>query len=117
MATLTERATPELRPGRLHSRLLASERGLGYLLLIPTALVLVVFLAYPFFFGLWLSLSSAELTDMGHFIGLANFKFEFTVDHPFMQALTNTFLYTGVTTVFKLGLGMGMALLLNQAFP
>jgi multiple sugar transport system permease protein len=117
MATLTERTIAAVRPRWPHHRLLASERGLGYLLLVPTALVLVVFLAYPFFFGLWLSLSSAELTNAGHFIGLDNFKFEFTVDKPFMQALGNTFLYTGVTTVFKLGLGMGMALLLNQAFP
>src|SRR5262249_17333407 len=114
MAILTGRASQEVQPRRLHSRLLASERGLGHLLLLPTVLVLGVFLAYPFFFGLWLSLSSAELTDLGHFIGLANFKFEFTVDHPFLDALRNTFLYTGVTTVFKLVLGLGMALLLNQ---
>jgi multiple sugar transport system permease protein len=117
MATLTERAIQEVRPQRQHRRLLGSERGLGYLLLLPTVIILVVFLGYPFFFGLWLSLTSAELTDMGHFIGLANFKFEFTIDKPFMQALVNTFLYTGVTTVFKLTLGVGMALLLNQRFP
>lgn len=117
MATVAERAGPEVRGRPLHSRLLSSERGLGYLLLIPTLSLLVVFLAYPFFFGLWLSVSSAELTDLGHFIGLANYKFEFTVDRVFMQALTNTFLYTGVTTVFKLTLGLAMALLLNQVFP
>jgi multiple sugar transport system permease protein len=92
MATLTERAIQEVRPQRLHRRLLGSEQGLGYLLLLPTVIILVVFLGYPFFFGLWLSLTSAELTDMGHFIGLANFKFEFTIDKPFMQALVNTFL-------------------------
>jgi multiple sugar transport system permease protein len=79
--------------------------------------MLGVFLAWPFLFGIWLSLSNAELQNPGHFIGLANFKFEFTVDRPFLQAFTNTFLYTGITTVFKLGLGMVMALLLNQVFP
>src|SRR5215470_12202816 len=117
MATVARRAEGAVEGRPLHTRLLSSERGLGYLLLIPTLLLLVVFLAYPFLFGLWLSLSSAELTDLGRFIGLANYKFEFTVDKPFMQALTNTFLYTGVTTVFKLTLGMAMALLLNQVFP
>ena len=117
MATVAERAGQEVRGRRLHSRLLSSERGLGYLLLIPTLSLLVVFLAYPFFFGLWLSVSSAELTNLGHFIGLDNYKFEFRVDKIFMQALTNTFLYTGVTTVFKLTLGLAMALLLNQVFP
>ena len=117
MATVARRAEKAVEGRPLHTRLLSSERGLGYLLLIPTLTLLVVFLAYPFLFGLWLSLSSAELTDLGHFIGLSNYKFEFTVDKPFMQALTNTFLYTGVTTVFKLTLGMSMALLLNQVFP
>src|SRR5262245_36888342 len=117
MATVTQRVEREAPTRRLHARLLASERGLGYLLLVPTVVVLGVFLAYPFVFGLWLSVSSAELTDIGHFIGLANYKFEFTVDKPFLQALSNTLLYTGVTTVFKLTLGMVMALLLNQVFP
>src|SRR5215475_6813603 len=117
MATVARRAEEAAGGRPLYVRLLSSERGLGYLLLLPTLTLLVVFLAYPFLFGLWLSLSSAELTDLGHYIGLANYKFEFTVDKPFMQALTNTFLYTGVTTVFKLTLGMAMALLLNQVFP
>jgi multiple sugar transport system permease protein len=117
MATITRRAEREARAPRLHTRLLSGERSLGYLLLLPTIVVLGAFLAYPFAFGIWLSFTNAELADMGHFIGLANYKFEFTVDRPFLTALVNTFLYTGVTTVFKLGLGMVMALVLNQAFP
>src|SRR5258708_9015996 len=117
MAILTQRASQEVRPRGLPARLMASESGLGGLLLVPTMLILTVFLAYPFLFGLWLSVTSAELTDAGHFVGLANFRFEFTIDRPFLQAFANTFLYTGVTTVFKLSLGMGTALLLNQRFP
>jgi multiple sugar transport system permease protein len=116
VGTVAERVATE-KPGRIRSRLAATEARLGYLLLLPTVAVLVVFLAWPFLFGIWLSLTSAELQDPGRFIGLANYKFEFTVDRPFMQAFTNTFIYTGVTTVFKLGLGMVMALLLNQVFP
>jgi multiple sugar transport system permease protein len=116
VGTIADRvATPGA--GRIRSRLAAREARLGYLLLLPTVAVLVVFLAWPFLFGLWLSLTSAELQDPGRFIGLANYKFEFTEDRPFLQAFTNTFLYTGVTTVFKLGLGLVMALLLNQVFP
>jgi multiple sugar transport system permease protein len=93
------------------------EGPLGYSLLLPTVLMLGAFLAWPFVFGLWLSVTNAELDQPGHFIGLDNFKFEFTIDRPFTRAFTNTFLYTGVTTVFKLSLGMIMALLLNQVFP
>jgi multiple sugar transport system permease protein len=116
VGTIAERASSK-EPGRARSRLAVNEARLGYLLLLPTVVVLAVFLAWPFLFGLWLSLTSAELQDPGRFIGFANYRFEFTVDKPFMQAFTNTFLYTGVTTVFKLGLGMVMALLLNQVFP
>jgi multiple sugar transport system permease protein len=93
------------------------EARMGYMLLLPMLLVLGVFLAWPFVFGLWLSVTNAELQNPGHFIALGNFKFEFTIDRPFVQALTNTFLYTGVTTVFKLLIGLTMALLLNQVFP
>jgi multiple sugar transport system permease protein len=117
MGTIAERAGPQ-KAGNIRSRWLSSsEARFGYLLLAPTLAMLGVFLAWPFLFGIWLSLTSAELQNPGHFIGLANFKFEFAVDRPFLQAFTNTFLYTGVTTVFKLGLGMVMALLLNQVFP
>jgi multiple sugar transport system permease protein len=35
----------------------------------------------------------------------------------FIQAFMNTVSYTAITTVFKLGLGLVMALLLNQVFP
>lgn len=105
------------KAGYVRSRLLASEARFGYLLLAPTLLVLGVFLAWPFLFGIWLSLTNAELQNPGHFIGLANFRFEFAVDRPFLEAFANTFLYTGVTTVFKLALGLVMALLLNQVFP
>jgi multiple sugar transport system permease protein len=117
VGTIADRVAPQ-EPGYIRSRWLASsEARFGYLLLAPTLVMLGVFLAWPFLFGLWLSLTNAELQNPGHFIGLANFKFEFLVDRPFLQAFTNTFLYTGVTTVFKLGLGMVMALLLNQVFP
>jgi multiple sugar transport system permease protein len=115
--TVAERVAPQ-EPGYIRSRWLSSsEARFGYLLLAPTLVMLGVFLAWPFLFGLWLSLTNAELQNPGHFIGLANFRFEFLVDRPFLQAFTNTFLYTGVTTIFKLGLGMVMALLLNQVFP
>lgn len=117
MGTIAERAGPQ-KAGYIRSRWLSSnEARFGYLLLAPTLVMLGVFLAWPFLFGIWLSLSNAELQNPGHFIGLANFRFEFAVDRPFLQAFTNTFLYTGVTTVFKLGLGLVMALLLNQVFP
>jgi multiple sugar transport system permease protein len=103
--------------GHRRLRILDREVPLGYALLVPAMLLLVVFLGYPFFFGIWLSLTSSEIGDVGGFVGLNNFVFLVQRDHVFVQAFTNTFVYTGVTTVFKLLLGLVMALLLNQVFP
>jgi multiple sugar transport system permease protein len=99
-------------------RIYDREAPLGYLLLVPTLVVLGIFLLYPFLFGIWLSITDSELGNVGNFIGLGNYRFEFrNTDGVFYEALINTFLYTGVTTVFKLGLGLVMAMLLNQVFP
>jgi multiple sugar transport system permease protein len=100
-----------------HIRVFEREAPLGYLLLGPALLMLLGFVAYPFFVGLWLSVTDAEAGVIGRFVGLANYRFEFLNDHVFLQSISNTFVYTAVTTVFKLALGLVMALLLNQAFP
>src|SRR5579859_862717 len=97
-------------------RFLDREAYLGYLLLVPMLVVLILFLAYPFLFGIWLSVTNAQIGDNGHFVGAANYQYE-RGDTVFIQSFVNTLLYTGVTTVFKLGLGLVMALLLNQVFP
>ncbi|HEX6348103.1 MAG TPA: sugar ABC transporter permease [Candidatus Dormibacteraeota bacterium] len=97
-------------------RILEREAYLGYLLLAPMLALLIVFLAYPFVFGIWLSLTNAQIGVNGHFIGLANYDFE-RGDTVFIQSFINTMSYTVVTTIFKLGLGLVMALLLNQVFP
>ena len=107
------RAVP-LKP---HVRVFGREAPLGYLLLAPTLFMLLAFLAYPFFVGLWLSVTDSEVGVIGQFVGLANYRFEFLHDRVFLLSLWNTFVYTGVTTVFKLALGLVMALVLNQAFP
>src|SRR5437899_10746386 len=99
-------------------RIYDREAPLGYLLLVPTLLILGIFLLYPFLFGIWLSITDSELGSLGNFIGLDNYRFEFrNTDGVFYGAVVNTFLYTGITTVFKLSLGLVMALLLNQVFP
>lgn len=100
-------------PPRL--RKLEDERWLAAVLLAPTAVLLGLFIAYPFFEGVMLSLSSAKVGDPGQFVGLANFA-KLWDDNIFWTAVWNTFWYTGVTTVFKLGLGLWLAMLLNRHF-
>ncbi len=95
---------------------LDQERVLGYVLLLPAVLLLLIFVAYPFAFGVYISMTDADIGTVGKFIGLDNFIFLLS-DPIFRQTVFNSFLYTGVTTVLKLILGMAMAVLLNQAIP
>jgi multiple sugar transport system permease protein len=97
------------------ARLLEDERVLGFLLLLPTLVLLALFIAYPFVKGVWLSLTSATVGNPGVFVAFKNFV-KIWNDSIFQQAAYNTFVYTGVATVFKLALGMWLALLLNHHF-
>lgn len=96
-------------------RRLEDERWLAMALLAPTAVLLGLFIAYPFVEGVLLSLSSARVGDPGHFVGLKNFH-KIWNDNIFHTTVWNTFWYTGVTTVFKLALGLWLAILLNRHF-
>lgn len=95
---------------------LNQEHTLGYVLLFPALVLLVVFVAYPFAFGVYIAHTDARIGNPGQFVGFDNF-IALASDGIFRQTVFNSFLYTIVTTIFKLTLGMGMALLLNQAFP
>src|SRR3954463_656546 len=106
-------AAPRLR-GRF-GRFLEDERGLAIVLLAPTALLLGLFIAYPFIEGVLLSVTDSKVGVHGKFVGLKNFEVLWN-DGIFHVAVRNTFVYTAVTTVFKLALGLWLALLLNRHF-
>ena len=89
------------------------ERNLGIILMLPGAILLIAFMAYPFFLGIWLSLTDSMIGRMGQFIGLGNF-IELLSDTIFHQTAQNTFIYALVTVPFKAMLGLGLALVLNR---
>jgi len=95
---------------------LEREGDLGIVLMLPGALLLLVFMAYPFFLGLWLSLTDSTIGHAGRFLGLRNFT-GLLSDSIFRQTARNTFVYALVTVPFKLVLGLGLALVLNTAIP
>jgi len=102
------------RPTRL-GQWLEKEHVLAGMLLAPTLAILTVFIAYPFFLGIWLAVSDKVVGRPGHFVGLENFRVNLN-DAIFLRAFQNTFVYTFIATIFKLILGMALALLLNQHF-
>src|SRR3989449_2249703 len=87
----------------------------SWLMLSPGVLFLLAFVAYPFFYGIFLSLEERRVASPGVFVGLANFA-TLAHDAVFWQVTRNTFFYVAVTTVFKLAGGLGMALIMNQHF-
>ena len=91
------------------------EDVLGYALLIPVVAILGTFVLYPFLYGVWLAFTNTEIGRTGHFTGLDNLV-RLLGDSIFLQAVSNSFIYTGVTTVFKLVLGLIMAVILNMPF-
>ena len=112
MATYAQSAVVAPRP---RYRVLEDERWLAMALLLPTIVLLAMFIAYPFVKGILLSVTDTRVGVPGEFVGLANFH-KIWNDSIFRTAVYNTFVYTGVTTVFKLGLGLWLALLLNRNF-
>src|SRR5476651_1669807 len=97
------------------TRLLEDERRLAFCLMLPTMVLLALFIAYPFFNGILLAVTDTRVGVPGHFVGMDNFV-KIWNDDIFHVAVWNTCVYTFVTTVFKLGLGLWLALLLNRHF-
>jgi multiple sugar transport system permease protein len=97
------------------TRVLENERLLAFVLLAPTVILLGLFIAYPFVMGVWLALTSTSVGNIGEFVGLKNFIKAWN-DSIFRTAFWNTSFYTFWATIFKLSLGMWLALLLNRSF-
>jgi multiple sugar transport system permease protein len=105
---------PPVRRGPI-ARFLEHEHWLAVMLLLPTVVLLGLFIAYPFVKGVLLSVTSTKVGVPGDFVGLANFD-KIWNDSIFRIAVRNTFIYTFVTTVLKLALGLWLAVLLNRHF-
>jgi multiple sugar transport system permease protein len=97
------------------TRLLEDERWLALVLLLPTVILLGLFIAYPFVKGIWLAVTDTRVGVPGHFVGLKNFS-DVWHDGIFHVAVWNTCIYTLIATVFKLALGLWLAVLLNRNF-
>jgi multiple sugar transport system permease protein len=119
MSVITAKAEPvagQNVAGRAKARFWDREAPLAYLFMIPGLLILLLFMAYPFFLGIYLSLTDKMVgfADFS-FIGLENYQL--LLDDPiFHRTVANTLIYSFVTVPFKLVLGLGLALVLNQTF-
>ena len=114
MAVIGETST--IRRVSLFERLRNNRHVLGLLFMLPAAIVLLVFLTYPLFLGVWLGLTDVKVGRPGRFIGLDNYFWLFD-DAVFWLSVFNTFLYTVVASIIKFGLGLWLAVILNNHIP
>jgi multiple sugar transport system permease protein len=98
------------------TRLGRRESTLAWLFLLPGLLILFIFMAYPFGYGIYISLTDA-------FVGLSGERiiwfenYQRLLDDPiFQKTVRNTFIYGFGTVPFKLVLGLILAIVLNQTF-
>jgi multiple sugar transport system permease protein len=95
----------------------AREIRLAYLLLAPALLLLLTVLAYPVGWEVWTSFTDLSPLKDGStsYVGLANYG-RLLAGAEFWQAAFVTIAYALVTSVAKLALGLGFALLLARPF-
>ena len=102
----------DVRPRR-KSLTLRREGQLAYMLLLPTLLVILGLVAYPFVSAVLLSVQNKMVGAPGRFIALDNYL-ELFRDEVFIRTAWNSAVYTVVAVALKFVLGLTMALILDQ---
>ena len=88
----------------------------GILLVLPALLLLAALTLYPVAYGIWISFfNKHSFFPEQNFVGLANYAAVFG-DEEFWRALKLGLVYSLSTIALQLVLGVGAALLLNEAF-
>jgi multiple sugar transport system permease protein len=97
-------------------RFIASRGFASFWFMLPAGTILLLFLAYPLFLGVYLSMTDTTIGRSGTFIGLENFEWLWD-DDVFWLAVFNTLIYTFFASILKFVLGLWLALLLNRHLP
>jgi multiple sugar transport system permease protein len=109
--------TPAGAPARARQRSrLSTERRqavAGYLFISPAMLIFFVFTLLPVAYALYLSFTNYDVFTRMDWIGTRNYTDVFE-DELFWRALWNTATYTVWSIPLSMGIGLGLALLLNQ---
>lgn len=84
--------------------------------LLPAVGLLMTFLTYPLGLGIWLAFTDTTIGRRGIWVGLENFEYLLS-DPLWWNAVFFSVFYTGIATIGKFGLGLWLALLLNNHLP
>lgn len=91
------------------------ESRLGYLLVSPAFLFLLLLLAYPLVLAIYLSLTDKRFGAVPNFVGLQNY-INLAQTPRFWSAVQASLVYTIAALIFKFVGGLAVALLINRAF-
>jgi multiple sugar transport system permease protein len=92
----------------------AREELAAYLFILPWIIGFLVFTLGALIFSLIISFYNADLLSPARFIGLGNYRELIFDDEFFRQSVKVTSLYTLGVVPLQVGLGLAVALLLNQ---
>jgi multiple sugar transport system permease protein len=114
MATVAETIG---RPTRRRRRSGLSERRLAAAMLSPSLIVIALVAAYPIGYAIWLSLNqySVRVPGLSRFVGFDNYTAALS-SSSFWSAVKVTFLFTAISVVLELVIGLAMALAMHESF-
>ena len=95
------------------ARMLGPDYRLGYLFILPTVVLVLALVAYPFCYAIYLSMTRKYVGVPPVFVGFDNYV-KITFDGFFQRAVVNSFIFTFGSVGVKLVLGMLMALVLTS---
>lgn len=92
------------------------EQRAGLTMAAPALILLLLFLVVPVLLAFGLSFTNARLISPNppRFVGLDNFVRAFTADPTFLRSTLNTFVFAAVIVPVQAGLGLALAVLVNQ---
>lgn len=106
------------RRGGHELTLSARNRLIGYGMVTPAVVALLLVTAFPLVYNAWNSLHAVNLLDpagIGRWVGFANYAAILT-DATFLPSMIRTVGFTAVSVLLELVLGLAMALVLNRPF-
>lgn len=87
----------------------------SYLFILPNFIGVLVFVAFPVVFALWMSFTDWDLLSDAKFIGTKNYVDLFTNDDLFWTSVKNTAYYVVLSVPLSIVIGLGIAVAMNQA--
>lgn len=104
------------RPARRGPSMRGRESWAGVAMIAPAGILLLLFLIVPVLLAFTLSFTNARLISPNppRFVGLDNFLRVFAMDPTFLQSAGNTVVFALVVVPVQAGLGLLLAVLVNQ---